>query len=278
VLVGVVGAAVRVRTGLRDGHVRLAVGRDLNAERAVFGRDRVRHRVAVGDGDRLADLHLHVGRVVLEVLDADGLAGALRPGRRVKLGVGIVRAGGRAPRCYARIAAKIKPGGPIAKGLVDRIGKSVFAYTDGSSTTITGYGTDGRHRSFDSASSGDLPASSLTLGVNGDYGMEDGTSRVNPGSNAVWKGIAGYVAVAATNKLSLALRGETLRDEGGVRLGTDTKSILSEGTFTSAYKFTDHVVLRGEVRYDKANQPILARRAALNDRQTTAGINFIIVY
>src|SRR2546423_2916601 len=122
------------------------------------------------------------------------------------------------------------------------------------------------------------PTSSLTLGVNGDYGMEDGTSRVNPGSNAVWKGIAGYAALAVTNKLSLALRGETLHDEDGVRLGTDTKSILSEGTFTSAYKFTDHVVLRGEVRYDKANQPILARRAALNDRQTTAGINFIIVY
>ena len=52
----------------------------------------------------------------------------------------------------------------IANGLVDRIGKSVFAYTDGSSTTITGYGTDGRHRSFDSAQSGDLPAGSLTLG------------------------------------------------------------------------------------------------------------------
>ena len=52
----------------------------------------------------------------------------------------------------------------IAKGLVDRIGKSVFAFTDGSSTTITGYGTDGHHRQFDTASSGDLPAGSLTLG------------------------------------------------------------------------------------------------------------------
>src|SRR5256714_2916593 len=120
------------------------------------------------------------------------------------------------------------------------------------------------------------PTSSLTLGVNGDYGMEDGTSRVNPGSNAVWKGIAGYAALAVTNKLSLALRGETLHDEDGVRLGTDTKAILSEATFTPAYKFTDHVVLRGEVRYDKANQPILARRSTLNDRQTTAGVKITI--
>jgi hypothetical protein len=37
-------------------------------------------------------------------------------------------------------------------------------------------------------------------------------------------------------------------------------------------------VLRGEVRYDKANQPILVRRATLSDKQTTAGVNFIILY
>jgi hypothetical protein len=122
------------------------------------------------------------------------------------------------------------------------------------------------------------PTSTLTLGVNGDYGTENGTSRVNPGTDAKWKGIAGYAVFAATSKLSLALRGETLHDDGGVRLGTDTKAVLSEGTFTPAYKFTDHVVLRAEVRYDKANQPILTRRATLSDKQTTAGVNFIILY
>jgi hypothetical protein len=122
------------------------------------------------------------------------------------------------------------------------------------------------------------PTNTLTLGVNGDYGTENGTSRVNPGTDAKWKGIAGYAVFAATSKLSLALRGETLHDDGGVRLGTDTKAVLSEGTFTPAYKFTDHVVVRGEVRYDKANQPILTRRATLSDKQTTAGVNFIILY
>ncbi len=122
------------------------------------------------------------------------------------------------------------------------------------------------------------PISLLTLGVNGDYGMEDGTSRVNPGSDAKWKGVAGYATVALTNKFSVGLRGETLHDDGGTRLGTDTKATLSEATLTPAFKFTDHVVLRGEVRYDKANQPILARRNTLSDKQTTAGVNFIIVY
>jgi hypothetical protein len=122
------------------------------------------------------------------------------------------------------------------------------------------------------------PTKSLTLGVNGDYGIEDGTSRVNPGSDAKWKGIAGYATLALTDKFSLALRGETFHDDGGVRLGTDTKAVLSEGTFTPTYKFTDHVLLRGEVRYDRANQLILANRAGLSDKQTTVGANVIFVY
>ena len=122
------------------------------------------------------------------------------------------------------------------------------------------------------------PTKTLTLGLNGDYGIEDGTSAVNPGSDATWKGIAGYATLALTDKFSVALRGETFHDEDGVRLGTGTKATLSEVTFTPAYKFTDHVLLRGEARYDTANQPILARRGTLSDKQTTVGANVIFVY
>ncbi len=122
------------------------------------------------------------------------------------------------------------------------------------------------------------PTSWLTLGVNGDYGFEDGTSAANPGSNAKWKGIAGYATLAVTDKFSVALRGETFHDEDGVRLGTGTRTTLSEGTLTPAFKFTDHVLLRGEVRYDKANQPILTKRGTLADKQTTVGANVIFVY
>lgn len=118
----------------------------------------------------------------------------------------------------------------------------------------------------------------LTLGVNGDYGKEDGTSAVTPGADAIWKGIAGYATFAATDKFSVALRGETFHDDGGVRLATGTKVTLSEATFTPTYKFTDHVLLRGEVRYDKANQPILAKKATVSDKQTTVAANFIFVY
>jgi hypothetical protein len=122
------------------------------------------------------------------------------------------------------------------------------------------------------------PTKTLTLAVNGDYGIEEGTSAVNAGSDATWKGIAGYATLALTNKFSVALRGETFHDEDGVRLGTGTKARLSEVTFTPAYKFTDHVLLRGEARHDAANQPILARRGTLSDKQTTLGANVIFVY
>jgi len=122
------------------------------------------------------------------------------------------------------------------------------------------------------------PNSTLTLGLNGDYGIEDRTSLVNSGSDAVWKGIAGYATLAVTDKFSVAVRGETFHDDDGVRLGTGTKGTLSEGTLTTAYKFTPRVVLRGEVRFDKANQAILAKRGTFDDKQTTVGANFIFVY
>lgn len=122
------------------------------------------------------------------------------------------------------------------------------------------------------------PTGALTLGLNGDYGKENGTSLVNPGSDATWKGVAGYATYALTSKFSVAFRGETFHDEDGVRLGTGTRAILSEGTFTPSYKFTDHVLLRGEARYDKANQPILTRKGTLSDTQTTVAANVIFVY
>ena len=122
------------------------------------------------------------------------------------------------------------------------------------------------------------PTRTLTLGANGDYGIEDGTSLVTPGSDEVWKGIAGYATLAVTDRFSVGLRGETFHDNGGVRLGTHTSATLSEWTFTPAYKFTDHVLLRGEVRFDKANRPILTRERTLDDKQTTLAANFIFLY
>ncbi len=122
------------------------------------------------------------------------------------------------------------------------------------------------------------PTSALTLGVNGDYGIEDGTSRVSLGSDAIWKGVAAYAIYALTSRFSLAVRGETLHDDGGTRLGLDSPATLSEVTLTPTFRFTDHFVLRAEGRHDWANQPILLRRSTSSDGQTTVGVNFIVVY
>ncbi|HEY0529596.1 MAG TPA: porin [Gemmatimonadaceae bacterium] len=122
------------------------------------------------------------------------------------------------------------------------------------------------------------PTSSLTLGVNGDYGTETGTSRVIAGDDAIWKGIAGYTALAVTSKFSVALRGETFHDDGGVRLGMDEATTLSEVTFTPTYRFTNNVVVRGELRHDRANHAILANRNTMSDKQTTVGANVVFVY
>ncbi|HJQ10343.1 MAG TPA: porin [Gemmatimonadaceae bacterium] len=122
------------------------------------------------------------------------------------------------------------------------------------------------------------PTGALTFAVNADYGIEDGTSVVRPGDDAKWKGIGGYATYALTSQFSVALRAETLHDDGGVRLGTTTPATLSEITLTPTWKFTDHFVVRGEVRHDWANQEIITRRGTVSDRQTTAAANFIVVY
>ena len=65
----------------------------------------------------------------------------------------------------------------IAKGIVDRIGKSVFAFSDQSGVTITGYGTDGAHRKFDSGPADQISAGSLTLGGSVANWVDSGVQR-----------------------------------------------------------------------------------------------------
>jgi Putative beta-barrel porin-2, OmpL-like. bbp2 len=119
----------------------------------------------------------------------------------------------------------------------------------------------------------------LTLGVNGDYGVESGASLTKPGDDAVWKGIAGYARYDVTNRFTLALRGETLRDEGGTRLGTGAAATVTEATLTPTCKFTDRFLFRGDVRFDRSNRDIFVKRGgARRDSQTTFAGNVIFVY
>jgi hypothetical protein len=66
---------------------------------------------------------------------------------------------------------------PVAKGLIDRIGKVALAFSDGVTTTIAGYGTNGKRKTFDSAPSAELPAGSLKIFNNVASWMHSGEQR-----------------------------------------------------------------------------------------------------
>ena len=116
----------------------------------------------------------------------------------------------------------------------------------------------------------------LTLGANADYGVEHRSSLVDPGKNAIWKGLAGYARLDATSKLALAVRAETFHDEGGTRLGVP--ATVGEFTFTPTYKVGDRFVLRSDLRFDRSNTAVFAKNSGVSDKQTTISTNIIFVY
>jgi hypothetical protein len=70
-------------------------------------------------------------------------------------------------RCSISAVTPCDPEPPVvAKGWVDPIGKSVVAFSDGGTTTIAGFGTDGHRKTFDSGPSGELLSSTLRLRQN----------------------------------------------------------------------------------------------------------------
>lgn len=118
----------------------------------------------------------------------------------------------------------------------------------------------------------------LTLGANADYGVEDGSSLVTPGANAVWKGIAGYARLDVTKKVAAAVRGETFHDEGGTRLGVSTPATVSELTLTPTWKLNERFIVRGDLRLDRANAPLFVRNDGVSRRQATVSTNISFVY
>ena len=119
--------------------------------------------------------------------------------------------------------------------------------------------------------------SSLMVGVNGAYATENGASLVVAGDDAVWKGAAGYVKYDVTKRFALALRSETLQDDGGTRL-TGGKVRVSETTITPTFRFTDRFAIRSDVRFDRSNQDIFTWKDATRNHQTTVAANVIFVY
>jgi len=93
------------------------------------------------------------------------------------------------------------------------------------------------------------------------------------GSNAkmTYDGLAGYVSYLFMPKLKGTLRAETFKDKDGFRFGmADTK--YREFTLTAAYLAADNFELRGEVRTDRATNPVFTDGANMSKSLTTFAI------
>ena len=118
----------------------------------------------------------------------------------------------------------------------------------------------------------------LSLGVNADFGSEDGTSTVVTGQDATWNGVAGYAKISTTSPFSLGLRAETFKDNGGTRLGIG-EARVNEFTITPSFKFGSNLVLRAEGRYDSSDaEPFKDDKGIAKKNQATIGLNAIWVY
>ena len=118
----------------------------------------------------------------------------------------------------------------------------------------------------------------LSLGVNADFGSEQGTSVVTPGGNATWNGVAAYARISTSGPFSLGLRAETFKDNGGTRLGIG-EARVNEFTLTPTFKFGSNFVLRAEGRFDNSDVlPFENDKGIAKKGQGTIGLNAIWVY
>jgi Putative beta-barrel porin-2, OmpL-like. bbp2 len=119
----------------------------------------------------------------------------------------------------------------------------------------------------------------LTLGANGDYGTEDGTSLASPGQNAKWWGGAGYVKLEAPAGYGIAVRAECFRDQGGTRTGLGVPVTVYEGTITPYYKFANRFGVRAELRIDRSEDAIFPKNdGSLGNVQPTVAVNTFFVF
>jgi len=128
----------------------------------------------------------------------------------------------------------------------------------------------------------------LNLAFDGLYADEDHAA--TDGSDAIWKGLAGYSKYTFTKQFSLAFRGEIFADTGGSRTGAT--QTLRGFTLTPEYvlpvkvsrlksefrRFDGKFVTRGEFRQDFSDQPTFRKRAGLTTRQFTTAVNLIYLF
>jgi hypothetical protein len=128
----------------------------------------------------------------------------------------------------------------------------------------------------------------VTLGFDGLYADEDHAA--TNGSDAIWKGLAGYSKYNFTKEFSLAFRGEVFADIGGSRTGTS--QTLRGFTLTPEYVLPaklSHVssalhhldgklIVRGELRQDLSDQNTFRKGAGFTNLQFTRAVNLIYLF
>jgi hypothetical protein len=99
----------------------------------------------------------------------------------------------------------------------------------------------------------------FALALNADYGQEKIAS-----GTPLWKGAALYARYALDAASAVALRAEVFSDPDGYALGTGIPQDMKEFTATYEYKFTDALLVRGELRNDFSNVPMFDNGAKSN--------------
>jgi hypothetical protein len=127
------------------------------------------HAIKVDAGDTWSDFTVHsvAGRWALISTQSSSPYGADSRVWVVDIAGGRILYEISAWRCTISAVTPCDPEpAHVAKGWVDPIGKSVVALSDGDTTTIAGFGTNGHRKTFDSGPSSDLIASTLRLRQN----------------------------------------------------------------------------------------------------------------
>ncbi|HVZ38072.1 MAG TPA: porin [Candidatus Kapabacteria bacterium] len=114
----------------------------------------------------------------------------------------------------------------------------------------------------------------VALGVNADYGVDP--NAIAAGHDAVWRGAAAYLKVAAGSNLAFTLRGEYFQDRDGFRTGTP--QILKEITLTPEFHPAQHLILRADLRADFSSEKVFHNDGTPTDTQPTLLLNGLFVF
>lgn len=123
------------------------------------------------------------------------------------------------------------------------------------------------------------PLDKTSLNFNFDFGTEEGAEGIasgflpGTGKNGKWWGISGILSQDITDSFGLAFRGEYFDDDDGARIGINDLQIW-EATLTANIKIRENLLVRPEIRYDKADQEIFAGQ----DNQLTTAIDFAYLF